>query len=53
MAIVRDLAKARGVRVAFMPLLEPVDIFAAARIDPTDRRGLPPPAVRPLPSCPF
>jgi L-ascorbate metabolism protein UlaG (beta-lactamase superfamily) len=54
MKVVRELAARSGVRVAFMPLFKPVDILAEARVDPTERRALPPPAVvRPPPTCPF
>lgn len=54
MAIIRDLADRSGVRVAFMPLFEPVDILAAARIDPAERHTLPSPtAVHQPPTCPF
>jgi hypothetical protein len=54
MRIVRELADKSGVRVAFMPLFEPVDIMAEAQIDPAARHVLPPPTVvRQPPSCPF
>jgi L-ascorbate metabolism protein UlaG (beta-lactamase superfamily) len=54
MKIVRELAAKSGVRVAFMPLFEPVDILAEAQINPARRHALPPPTVVRQPAtCPF
>jgi len=51
--MVRSRAQASGVKVAFMRLFEPVDVLAAAGVDPAGRESLPsPPVVRKPPTCP-